>query len=70
MVEILLENNIQNKLNTLISKTVKEERKMEGDLDFLYDDNVNVCQKKKKKKLKKTVKSKMCQILQHNKDKI
>lgn len=22
---------------------------MEGDLDFLYDDNVNVCQKKKKK---------------------
>ena len=25
---------------------------------------------KKKKKLKKTVKSKMCQILQHNKDKI
>ena len=53
----------------MISRTVKEERKMEGDLDFLYDDNVNVCQKKKKK-LKKTVKSKMCQILQHNKDKI
>ena len=53
MAEILLENNIQNKLN---SKTGKEERKMEGDQDFLYDDNVS-----QKKKKKKTVKSKICQ---------
>ena len=57
MAEILLENNIQNKLN---SKTGKEERKMEGDQDFLYDDNVSQ-KKKKKKKKKKTVKSKICQ---------
>lgn len=37
MAEILLESNI-------ISKMVEEERKMEEDLDFLYDNNV--CQKK------------------------
>ena len=37
MAEILLESSI-------ISKMVEEERKMEEDLDFLYDNNV--CQKK------------------------
>ena len=45
MAEILLESYIQNnKLNTLISKMVEEERKMKEDLDLLYDNNV--CHKK------------------------
>ena len=44
MAEILLESNI-------ISKMVEEERKMEEDLDFLYDNNV--CQKKDNENEKK-----------------
>ena len=39
MAEIMLENNMQNKLHSLICKTVEEERKMEEDLDLLYDNN-------------------------------
>ena len=39
MAEIMLDNNMQNKLHSLICKTVEEERKMEEDLDLLYDNN-------------------------------
>ena len=31
----------QSNLNSLLSKTVKEDLKMEGDLDFFLSDNVN-----------------------------
>ena len=47
-VEVLAENNAQSALNTLIKKTLKEDEKMEEDLDFFFDNNVS--QKKKKKK--------------------
>ena len=34
-------SKFQSNLNSLLSKTVKEDLKMEGDLDFFLSDNVN-----------------------------
>ena len=37
----MVDNNFQSKLNRLITKTVEEEEKIEEDLDFLLDNNIN-----------------------------
>ena len=37
MAGIFIDKDSQSKLNSLITKTVKEEQKFEGDLDFLLD---------------------------------
>lgn len=47
MAGIFIDKDSQSKLNSLITKTVKEEQKFEGDLDFLLD---NIFKKKIKKK--------------------
>lgn len=41
MAGIMVDNNFQSKLNRLITKTVEEEEKIEEDLDFLLDNNIN-----------------------------
>ena len=48
MAGIKTDNNFQSKLKSLITKTIEEEQKMEGNLDFLLDNNVN--KKKQQKK--------------------
>lgn len=47
MAGIFIDKDSQSKLNSLITKTVKEEQKFEGDLDFLLD---NIFKKKIKKR--------------------
>ena len=37
----MVDNKFQSKLNRLITKTVEEEEKIEEDLDFLLDNNIN-----------------------------
>ena len=49
MAGIKTDNNFQSKLKSLITKTIEEEQKMEGNLDFLLDNNVNKKNNKKKK---------------------
>lgn len=43
-IEILVENNTQSALNSLIEKTLEEDKKMKEDLYFFLDNNA--CQKK------------------------
>ena len=50
MAGIMIDNKFQSKLNSLITKTVQKERKMEGNLDFLFNNNVNQTKKNDKKK--------------------
>ena len=52
MAGIFIDKDSQSKLNSLITKTVKEEQKFEGDLDFLLDNIFKKKIKKKKTKIK------------------
>ena len=59
MAGIKIDNNFQSKLKSLITKTIEEEQKMEGNLDFLLDNNVNKkTTKKRKRKLNHTTQQK------------
>ena len=41
MAEANISKEFKNNLNSLINKTVKEDKKMEVDQDFLLSDNAN-----------------------------
>ena len=55
MVKVMINCNLQEKLNALIQETVMEEGKLKEDLTFFHDNNANQTDdnKKKKKKQKK-----------------
>ena len=59
-IEVLAENNTHSALNSLIQKTLAEDKKMEEDLHFFLDNNAS---------LKKEVRDEKNKTLQHNQNK-
>ena len=53
MAEIMINKDLQEKLNALIQKTVMEEGKLEEDLNFFHNNKANQQQQKKNTKKKK-----------------
>ena len=53
MAEIMINKDLQEKLNALIQKTVTEEGKLKEDLNCFHNNKANLQKKKKKKKYKK-----------------
>ena len=50
MAEVMINEDLQEKLNTLIQETVMEEGKSEEDLNFFHDNNASQKRKTKKKR--------------------